>query len=213
MPERCVAARCSNVSNPEKGVSMHEIPFFGSTNPTAQRRQKRWVDFVLSKRKDWTPEKTSSLCSLYFREEDVNFCLNLDLKRSLRSDKIGICVFPTIHVKEESEEPPSKREKHMVSNRCKCVKIYLLPRAFGGFTNGKDSDSFPIYAQSYTLNFLSCFCLLLQLVRSAKSRLRTLNESAPPTSASRSSLCSPSTCTQLEVVLDAVGFFFFLLFF
>ena len=162
MPERCVAARCSNVSNPKKGISMHKIPFFGSTNPTAQRRRKRWVGFgrfVLSKRKDWISGKTSSLCSLHFREDNLNFRLDSDLKHSLRSDDIGTCVFPTIHAKEESEEPPSKREKRMVSNRRKCVKIYLLPRAFGGFTNGKDSDSFPIYAQSYTLNFLSCFCL------------------------------------------------------
>ena len=161
MPERCLAARCSNVSNPKKGISMHKIPFFGSTNSTAQRRRKRWVDFVLSKRKDWTPGKTSSLCSLHFREDDFNFRLDSDLKHSLRSDDIATCVFPTIHAKEESEEPPSNSgEKRMVSNPHKCVKIYLLPRAFGCFTNGKDSDSFPIYAQSYTLNFLSCFCLL-----------------------------------------------------
>ena len=157
---------------------------------------------MLSKRKVWTPGKTSSLCLLHFREDDFNFRLDSDLKHSLMSDDIGTCVFPTVHAKEESEEPPSKREKRMMSNRHKCVKIYLLPRAFGGFTNGKDSDSFLIYAQSYTLNFLSCFCfcLLYQLVRSPKSRLRTLNESAPSTSASRSSLCSPSSSTQLEVV-------------
>lgn len=160
MPERCVAARCSNVSNPKKGISMHKIPFLGRLTPQPKLRwRKRWVDFVLSKRKDWTPGKTFSLCSLHFREDNFNFRLDSDLKHSLRSDDIGTCVFPTIHAKEESEEPPSKREKRMVSNRRKCVKIYLLPRAFGGFTNGKDSDSFPIYAQSYTLNFLSCFCL------------------------------------------------------
>ena len=121
--KRCVAARCSNLSNPKKGISMHKIPFFGSTNPTAQRRRKRWVDFVLSKRKDWTPGKTSSLCSLHFREDDFNFRLDSDLKHSLRSDDIGTCVFPTIHAK-ESEEPSSKREKRMVSNRRKCVKIF-----------------------------------------------------------------------------------------
>ena len=111
MPERCVAARSSNVSNPKKGISMHKIPFFGSTNPTAQRRRKRWVGFVLSKRKDWTPGKTSSLCSLHFREDNFNFRLDSALKHSLRSDDIGTCVFPTIHAKEELEEPPSKRGK------------------------------------------------------------------------------------------------------
>lgn len=85
--------------------------------------------------------------------------------------------------------------------------IYLLPRAFGGFTNGKDSDSFPTYAQSFLFLFIITAC-----VRSAKSRLRTLNESARSTSASRSSLCSPSSSTQPEVVRSC-WIFFFLLFF
>ena len=117
MPERCLVARCSNVFNPKKGISMHKIPFFGSTNSTAQRRRKRWVDFVLSKRKDWTPGKTSSLCSLHFREDDFNFRLDSDLKHSLGSDDIATCVFPTIHAKEESEEPPSNSgEKRMVTH-------------------------------------------------------------------------------------------------
>ena len=175
MPERCVAARCSNVSNPKKGISMHKIPFFGSTNPTAQRRRKRWVDFVLSKRKDWTPGKTSFLCSLHFREDDFNFLLDSDLKHSLRSDDIGTCVFPTIHAKEESEEPPSKREKRMVSNRRKCVKIYLLPRAFGGFTNGKDSDSFPIYAQGFLFLFIITACKICKVSFENTQRVCTID--------------------------------------
>ena len=177
MPERCIAARCSNVSNPKKGISMHKIPFLGSTNPTAQRRRKRWVDFVLSKRKDWTPGKTSSLCSLHFREDDFNFRLDSDLKHSLRSDDIGTCVFPTIHAKEESEEPPSKREKRMVSNRRKCVKIYLLPRAFGGFTNGKDSDSFPIYAQGFLFLFIITACKICKVSLENTQRACTINVS------------------------------------
>ena len=160
MPERCVAARCSNVSNPKKGISMHKIPFFGSTNPTAQRRRKQWVDFLLSKRKDWTPGKTSSLCSLHFREDNFNFRLDSDLKHSLRSDDIGTCVFPTIHAKEESEEPPSKREKRPTQM---CENIYLLPRAFGGFTNGKDSDSFPICAQSFLFLFIITACKICKV--------------------------------------------------
>ena len=159
MPERCIAARCSNVSNPKKGIGMHKIPFFGSTNPTAQRRRKRWVDFVLSKRKDWTPGKTSSLCSLHFREDDFNFRLDSDLKHSLRSDDIGTCVFPTIHAKEESEEP-SKREKRMVSNRRKCVKIYLLLRAFGGFTNGKP-EGFRLLSDICTVTHLIFFLVFV----------------------------------------------------
>ena len=29
MPERCVAARCGNVKDPDRNISMHKIPFFG----------------------------------------------------------------------------------------------------------------------------------------------------------------------------------------
>ena len=47
MPERCVAARCDNTADPAKGISMHRIPFLNSENPIAQRRRKKWIDFVL----------------------------------------------------------------------------------------------------------------------------------------------------------------------
>ena len=156
MPERCVAARCSNnVSNPKKGISRHKIPFFGSTNPTAQRRRKRWLDFVLSKRKDWTPGETSSLCSLHFREDDFNFRLDSDLKHSLRSDDIETCVLRTIHAKEESEEAPSKREKRMVSNRRKCVKIFTYYHVLLVVL-----QMARIHTPFRHMHRVSCFCLL-----------------------------------------------------
>ena len=97
MPERCVAARCDNTADPTKGISMHRFPFLNSENPIAQRRRKKWIDFVLSKRKNWVPGKTSSLCSVHFKEEDFQFRLDSKMKRSLKSDEIGICVYPSIH--------------------------------------------------------------------------------------------------------------------
>jgi len=109
MPKRCVAARCDNIADPAKGVSMHRIPFLNSENATAQRRRKKWIDFVLARRKNWAPGKTSSLCSMHFKEDDFQF--RLDPK----TDEIGICVFPSIHAGSEVVEPPSKREKRMVS--------------------------------------------------------------------------------------------------
>ena len=33
MPERCIAARCRNVSNPKKRISMHKIPFLCRLTP------------------------------------------------------------------------------------------------------------------------------------------------------------------------------------
>ena len=115
MPERCVAARCDNTADPTKGISMHRFPFLNSENPIAQRRRKKWIDFVLSKRKNWVPGKTSSLCSIHFKEEDFQFRLDSKMKRSSKSDEIGICVYASIHAGTEVEEAPSKRERRMVS--------------------------------------------------------------------------------------------------
>ena len=44
MPERCVAARCNNVGDPKKGISMHKIPFFGEECPIKRKRRKQWSD-------------------------------------------------------------------------------------------------------------------------------------------------------------------------
>ena len=100
---------------------MHTIPFYGEDCPIKQKRRKKWIDFVLAKRKNWVPGKTSSLCSLHFKEEDFIRPFNaagVQLKSKLKDD-IGVCVFPTVNAKREREdhEPPSKtsREQRIVS--------------------------------------------------------------------------------------------------
>ena len=45
MPERYVAARCGNIKDEANGISMHRIPFFGTTCPQRLRRRKKWIDF------------------------------------------------------------------------------------------------------------------------------------------------------------------------
>ena len=122
MPERCVAALCNNVTDPENNISLHRIPFFGETCPIKQRRWNRWLNFVLERRKNWVPRKTSSLCSAHFTEDDFMRPLNLGavkIKRELKRDQSGICVFPSRHISRENcEEVPSKksREQRMVSH-------------------------------------------------------------------------------------------------
>ena len=122
MPERCVAARCNNVGDPKKGISMHKFPFFGEECPIKKKRRKQWINFVLERRKMWVPGKSSSLCSDHFTADDFDRPLNmeLNLKRDLKKDDIGVCVYPTKHAKREGEddEPPSKksRDKRMVRN-------------------------------------------------------------------------------------------------
>ena len=63
MPERCIAARCGNVKDPDRSRSMHKIPFFGDVCPSKKKRWKKWVDFVLERRKMWVLGKTSLCCS------------------------------------------------------------------------------------------------------------------------------------------------------
>ena len=55
MPDRCVAASCSNVADPSKGIFVQTIPFFGDFRPEAIKRRKKWVDFVKAKRAKWEP--------------------------------------------------------------------------------------------------------------------------------------------------------------
>ena len=46
MPTTCVAFSCNNVSNLEKGIALHIIPFFGDDCAEARKRRKKWVDFI-----------------------------------------------------------------------------------------------------------------------------------------------------------------------
>ncbi|XP_067024374.1 uncharacterized protein [Acropora muricata] len=120
MPERCVAARCNNTADPEKGISIHRIPFFNSENAVAQKRRKKWIDFVLARRKNWKPGRTSSLCSIHFKEDDFQHRMDSKMKRSLKSDEIGICVYPSIHAGEKDpEDIPTKRGKRMLIRSAK----------------------------------------------------------------------------------------------
>ena len=95
MPDRCVAASCSNVTDPSKGIFVHTIPFFGDSRPEAIKRRKEWVDFVKAKRAKWEPTKHSAVCSVHFKPDDYVF--QYVLVPRLKRDKIGIVVFPTVH--------------------------------------------------------------------------------------------------------------------
>ena len=66
--------------------------------------------------------KTSSSCSMHFNDEDFTRLMNsgLNLKRELKQDDMGVCVYSSKHAmqkEDEDQEPPSKRsrEKRMIS--------------------------------------------------------------------------------------------------
>ena len=120
MVEKCVVYGCSNSNNKQKGISMHKIPSDSDLRAEVRRRRQRWIKFVNQTRKHWTPGKTSSICSEHFKHEDFTRPFNSDLKRALREDEFGVCVWPTVHVgkraaKNEQKGSPTKRQKRMAS--------------------------------------------------------------------------------------------------
>ena len=131
----CVAANCTNKASLKDGISLHAIPFFNDDRPEAKKRRKIWIDFVKAKR-IFEPSKSSTLCSDHFKPEDFErrfFMLPGQTKpnhQKLRTDTIGICVYPTIHAtpkvktqgdsSEVSSSASSARSRRMVSN---CLSV------------------------------------------------------------------------------------------
>lgn len=146
MPKRCVAAGCNNESNVEEGISLHKLPFYGNDRPEAKKRRKKWVDFVRLKRAKWEPSQSSVLCSDHFKRED--FVRSADLgdekthhtsKRWLRTDDLGVNVFPSVHAKtlvpNANQKPVSKRSKRMVRRvRCAALKPFVSDLSFSPYS-------------------------------------------------------------------------------
>jgi hypothetical protein len=123
MANSCVA-NCTNKSCLSSGISLHTTPFYNDDRPEAKRRRKIWVDFINAKRV-FVPSKTSTLCSAHFKPEDYERRFSILSGQTkpnypkLRSDELGICVYPSIHAdaRETSREPvvQSPRDRRMVS--------------------------------------------------------------------------------------------------
>ncbi len=64
MPNRCVAAGCSNVPDPSKSIGLHKFP---EDNDSEKKRRRLWIAFVQTKRAKWSPTDTSRLCSQHFK--------------------------------------------------------------------------------------------------------------------------------------------------
>ena len=116
MPVRYVAANCCNIKDRERNISTHRFPFYGDTRPEAQKRRKRWVDWVKLKQAKWEPSVHSHLCSVHFKPEEFMFQFGNEVDLSnkwLQRDELGVCVFPSIH-SGAKEKPISARDKRMV---------------------------------------------------------------------------------------------------
>ena len=116
------------------------------------------------------PGKTSSLCSKHFAPDDFQRPLNteVNLKRDLKKDEIGLCVFPSMHAKrKEDDELPStkRREARMVRkypHTCSRRDFFFC-----------DSQLVPVPSK---LKKSQLFCCFSKIARSAKARLKTLQE-------------------------------------
>ena len=120
----CVAGNCTMKASLKDGISLHTIPYFGDERPEAKRRRKIWVDFTKAKRV-FEPSKSSTVCSDHFKPEDFKRRFQMlpgQTKpnfQKLRTDDLGVCIFPSIHAMPKSKQAElptiSPRSRRMVS--------------------------------------------------------------------------------------------------
>jgi hypothetical protein len=123
MPNRCVVGSCSNVTDTEKGISLHFIPFAGDERPEAKKRRKQWVDFVCLKQAKWGPTPSSCVCSAHFAHEDFTgiFLSHSGKRPRLATDEIGIVAIPK-YTNTADDKPLSARAKRMVCT----IMLYII---------------------------------------------------------------------------------------
>ena len=117
MPTRCVVFGCNNTNDKERGISLHEIPFYGDDRPVAKQLGRQWVNFVKQKRANFEPSKRSVVCSQHFSAEAFGRVAIPSFsapKKFLKRDEIGVYVFPTIQSVSQAK-PSSERDTRMVS--------------------------------------------------------------------------------------------------
>jgi len=76
--------------NKEKEILLHLIPFYGKADSEKQRRRRKWIDFVKSKRVHWEPSEHLAVCSEHFSEEAYTNRFANDLVQRLKRDEIGV---------------------------------------------------------------------------------------------------------------------------
>ena len=93
MPERCVVFGCNNVRSKKKGILLHPISFYGKSESEKQKRRRKWIDVVKSKRAHLEHTEHSVVCSEHFTEEDyTNRFADYLVIRRLKRYEIGVCV-------------------------------------------------------------------------------------------------------------------------
>ena len=70
MPYSCSVFGCSNEPNIERGIGLHKVPNDGDTRPEVKRRRRLWVQFINTKRKNYTVNAHTRVCSAHFHSDD-----------------------------------------------------------------------------------------------------------------------------------------------
>ena len=84
--------------------------------PAKIEKAKEMDQFRAGAEEDVDAWKTSSLCLMHFNDEDFTRLMNsgLNLKRGLKQDDIGVCVYSSkdaMRKEDEDQELPSKRSR------------------------------------------------------------------------------------------------------
>ena len=98
LPNICVVGGCSNVTNTEKGISLHFIPYTGGEMHEAKRRR---VDFVHLKR------------AMRSNVQHTLRRYSLLVRPRLATDEIGFVAIPK-YTNTVDDKPLSARAKRMV---------------------------------------------------------------------------------------------------
>lgn len=134
MPNRCVAANCSNKAS--KDVSLHLWP-------TDKAQADAWRRFVATKRSHWKPSPRSILCSAHFTgdcfENQLKFSMGYGTRLILRPGAV-----PTIHT------PPQLQNVPTVS-AASSQGLCTVTTSFASFGRVKATDSQQLTSAQCTL--------------------------------------------------------------
>ena len=140
MPDACVVFGCSRTADPQRGIGLHRIPFFGDPREECIKRRQKWVNFVQQRRATWEPTKHSKICSLHFNSDFTRmFTLlpghKIPSSPRLKEDDLGPCVFPSKQANHPEFEysatkPQSARAKRSIArkerNSCSTLLTEIL---------------------------------------------------------------------------------------
>ena len=123
MVQKCVVYGCSNTKDEKRGISIHQIPFFGEQRPEAKKRRRKWIAFVNVKRQNLTASKHSVICSVHFTSADFSrLSPGQKYQQRLKRDEIGVISVPSMQSVKTPEEETNrdvrmKRREVRIVNR------------------------------------------------------------------------------------------------